>query len=242
MNRRLFLTTSLGLTIASVHSQYLPAKPYSIDTLLGQKKFKQYKDTIPLVKKAGKAFEKMRNAARKDGIQIEIVSGYRSYERQKAIWNRKFKANQAAGFSDQENINKIIEYSTLPGTSRHHWGTEVDLIDGSVPKKGDVLVAEKFEENSPYSVLKKWMDLNANSFGFYLPYTNNPNRKGFYYEPWHYSYAPLSIPLLDAYTKLDLNLVLKTEGLEGSPAITAEFLQGYFKNHIMGINPLLKKF
>ncbi len=68
------------------------------------------------------AFEKMKKAALLVGIDIKVVSGFRSYERQRAIWNGKYKANRQAGLSPEENIQKIIEYSTLPGTSRHHWG------------------------------------------------------------------------------------------------------------------------
>ena len=242
MNRRIFLTTSIGLFTAPLWGQSNFTKPYSTALLLGQKELKLYKASIPLAKKAGRAFEKMQNAAQKEGIEIEIVSGYRSYDRQKDIWNRKFKAYKEAGFSDTENINKIIEYSTLPGTSRHHWGTEVDIIDGAKPKKGDVLVSQKFIGEGPYAALKKWMDQHANSYGFYLPYTENPLRKGFYFEPWHYSYAPLSIPLLQAYKALDLNQVLKTEGLAGKNALTPDFLQRYYKHHILGINPVLKNF
>ena len=174
----------------------------------------------------------MYKAAKKEGILLEIVSGYRSYERQKSIWNRKYKANEAAGLSPSENIKKIIEYSTLPGTSRHHWGTDVDLIDGSKTKEGDVLVAEKFHGNGPYVRMKSWMDQNANRFGFFLPYTNDSLRPGFYYEPWHYSYAPLSIPLLQSYLKMDLNKVLITDGLEGRASLTPVFVKEYFEKNI----------
>jgi len=242
MNRRNFLFTSLGLASTPLWANTFPKNPYTIEMLLGMGELPMYKETIPLAKKAGKAFEKMQKAAKKEGVVLEIISGYRSYDRQKAIWNRKYKANKAQGLSPEQNIKKIIEYSTLPGTSRHHWGTDVDIIDGSKPKIGDVLVAEKFHNKGPYTELKKWMDQNAKKFGFYLPYTKNQNRKGFYYEPWHYSYAPLSICLLKSYTSLDLNKVLITEGLEGSTHLNAKFISTYYKENILGIADELKNF
>jgi LAS superfamily LD-carboxypeptidase LdcB len=123
MNRRNFLFTSFGLASTPFWANSLTKNPYSTEMLLGMSELPLYKETIPLAKKAGKAFEKMRKAAKKEGVVLEIVSGYRSYDRQKAIWNRKYKANETAGLSPEQNIKKIIEYSTLPGTSRHHWGT-----------------------------------------------------------------------------------------------------------------------
>ena len=70
----------------------------------------------------------------------------------------QIQANRQAGLSPEENIQKIIEYSTLPGTSRHHWGTEIDIIDGTIQSQGDVLLAEKFHEgglmNAPYLAKK----------------------------------------------------------------------------------------
>ena len=84
------------------------------------------------------------------------------------------------------------------------------------------------------------MDENANKFGFIRPYTQDPKRKGFYYEPWHYSYAPLSIPMLNAYLKLDLNRLLIPESLEGSSSVTPEFLSRYITEHVLGIAPILK--
>ena len=161
---------------------------------------------------------------------------------QKFIWNRKFYSNARKGISPKENINKIIEYSTLPGTSRHHWGTDIDIIDGKKPKEGDLLLEEKFHENGPYVRLREWMEKNANRFGFYLPYTNSPKREGFNYEPWHYSFAPLSIPMLEEYLKLDLINLLTPNDLSGKSCIDEKFLESYINQNVLGINPKLKDF
>ena len=242
MNRRLFLNTTMGFASFPIWSPFKKKEPYSKELLLGMSKLPLFSDTIPLTLEVGEAFMEMQNAALKQGIFLEIVSGYRSYERQKSIWNRKYKSNELVGLSPQKNIKKIIEYSTLPGTSRHHWGTDVDIIDGSQIREGDVLVEEKFHDQGPYVKLKKWMDQHAEKFGFYLPYTQNPKRKGFYYEPWHYSYAPLAIPMLNSYLKLDLNKELLTSGLEGSNYLNAQFLAKYKTENILGIAKILKKF
>lgn len=240
MNRRLFISTSLGLMTLPTWSQTFKADPFSREFLLGMEELSLYSNTIPLALEAGNAFEKMQLKAKKDGILLEIVSGYRSYDRQKSIWNRKFKSNQEKGLTPENNILKIIEYSTIPGTSRHHWGTDVDIIDGAKPKEGDVLVSNKFHGKGPYAELKKWMEQHAESFGFYLPYTRSIDRKGFYYEPWHYSFAPLSIPILKSYLQLDLNEVLITEGLEGRAYLSSEFMSRYLKHNILGIAAALK--
>lgn len=213
---------------------------FSQEALLGQSVPRFYSTSVPLLPEVGKAFEKMQKAARNAGIELEIVSAYRSYAQQQSIWNRKYIANAKKGLQPEENIKKIIEYSTLPGTSRHHWGTDVDLIDGSKQRNGDVLLTEKFHGDGPYVSLRKWMDKNASKFGFFRPYTQDPDRKGFYYEPWHYSYAPLAIPMLKAYLKLDLNRLLIPESLEGIHAVNPEFLSQYISEHVLGIAPNLK--
>lgn len=238
MNPKLYFLLILLFKFQPSQAQNQPS--FSEETLLGQSLPNLYSASIPLLPEAGKAFEEMQKEARKAGIELEIVSAYRSYERQQRIWNRKYTSNAKQGLSPEKNIQKIIEYSTLPGTSRHHWGTDVDLIDGSKPQNGDVLLTEKFHDQGPYAPMRKWMDENANKFGFIRPYTQDPKRKGFYYEPWHYSYAPLSIPMLNAYLKLDLNRLLIPESLEGSSSVTPEFLSHYITEHVLGIAPILK--
>ena len=152
------ITRFTYLFIALTSLTFLNQTRFKKEDLLGQGKLNFYDESIRLRPEAGKAFVAMREAALEEGIEIEIVSAYRSYERQKFIWNRKFYSNAEKGISPKENINKIIEYSTLPGTSRHHWGTDIDIIDGKKPKEGDLLLEEKFHENGPYVKLREWME------------------------------------------------------------------------------------
>jgi len=242
MNRKTFLTTSLGLLSATTWSKIIIKEKYTSSQLIGKESLKLFSHKTPLNTIAGIAFEKMQKAALKEGIELKIISAYRSYDQQKSIWNRKFLSNKKAGLVSEDNIKKIIEYSTLPGTSRHHWGTDVDLIDGSKAQEGDVLISEKFHQNGPYVILRKWMDQHAANFGFIRPYTNNSERKGFYYEPWHYSYAPIAIPMLKAYSKLNLKKTLATTNLEGSASLSEKFLKKYYTENILGIAKELKTF
>ena len=199
----------------------------------------QYK----LVKEAAVAFEKMTQAAAQDSIIIQAVSSYRSFDRQLAIWNRKFTKNETLGLTPEQNIKKITEYSTIPGTSRHHWGTDIDLIAAEPKVEGDVLLARLFENEGPYAALKKWMDEHANSFDFHLVYTKQDKRKGFQYEPWHYSYLPTSKKYLEWYLNLELKSILKDKGILGEEYFTDEFIQHYIEEYILEISPelLLKK-
>ena len=99
---------------------------------------------------------------------------------------------------------------------------------------------ENFHGDGPYVKLKEWMDINAEKFGFCRPYNNNSKRKGFKYEPWHYSYAPIAIPMLEAYNKLNLNNLLVQKDLKGYQHLNKEFLIKYKKEYILGISKCLK--
>jgi len=196
--------------------------------------------TSTMHRKTAQALTKMKTAALKDGIRIEVVSAYRSFQRQKVIYERKYRSYLSQGLSPTEAIEKVIEYSTIPGTSRHHWGTDLDLIDGNAERPKNVLDPKNYEGDGPYCALKEWLTKNAHRFGFYEVYTQDPKRKGFKYEPWHYSYAPVSVPMLRAYKKLDLETLLKNEKLAGSAYFTPEFVARYRRDHILDINPGLK--
>jgi len=229
------------ITIASACNDDNQQKAFSINQLIGKNPPKLYGTHFKLQKEAYKAFLKMQRAALKDGIKIKVVSSFRSYNHQNNIWQKKYLRYTKSGLTPQQAIAKIIEYATIPGTSRHHWATDVDIVDGAVKAPtDDVLQARFFKAGQVYAKLKKWLDKHANKYGFYLVYTDDNKRKGFKYEPWHYSYAPLSKPMLKAYLKLDLNKILDANKLLGNKYLTSIFLNNYKKSHILGINNYLK--
>ncbi len=214
---------------------------YPAEELIGKGNPSLVGEGTPLRKEVYEAFIKMKTAALQENIHIKIESGYRSFQRQKYIWESKYANYTQRGLAPEKAIQKIIEYSTIPGTSRHHWGTDMDIIDANASYKGDdTLNPENFVEGAPFYKLKKWLDHHADSFGFILVYTNEPGRKGFNYEPWHYSYAPLSIPMLRAYQEqIHLKKILREEAVLGSEHFSDAFIEKYMKEHILGINPVL---
>lgn len=185
------------------------------------------------------AYEQMRKAAAKAGIDIKVVSGHRSYNRQREIWNAKYSIFISKGLSPKNAIREIITYSTLPGTSRHHWGTEIDIIDNANTQSGDVLLTEKFYGDGPSSALRSWMNQNAVDYGFLEVYTDQPNRKGFAHEPWHYTYYSLSKAYLEILINHAISEIAKDEQLLGREFLDSEFFNSYKAEHILGINPAL---
>ncbi len=242
MKRRSFIKKS---SVSCLALSTLPAfsfaqyqeREFSIMELMGKEDIELYGDGINLRKEAHDAFLEMKKAAINDGIELKIVSSYRDFYRQEGIWERKYQSyTEEDGMEPMAAIDKIIEYSTIPGTSRHHWGTDIDIVDGYRNVKGDVLVPEKFGEGGPYEDFKKWMDENSKKFDFHLVYTDDPKRKGFKYEPWHYSYAPISIPMLTAFRSKNILALLGQEEFIGSEHFTTGFVNNYIRNNILDIN------
>ncbi len=240
MQRRSFIkkSSAAGLALATVPQIAMSQEvSYSILELMGKTDIALFGKGINLRATAHDAFVEMKKAAYEDGIDLKVVSSYRNFERQAGIWERKF-----IRYTDDDNltpmaaIDKIIEYSTIPGTSRHHWGTDIDLVDGNKTVTGDVLVPSKFGSGGPYEDFKKWMDEHANTFDFYLVYTDDAKRKGFKFEPWHYSFAPLSVPMLTQFRKKNILTLLEQEDFIGSEHFTNGFLTNYIQDNILDIN------
>ncbi len=245
MQRRSFILKSgiIGtVALAAPHIIFAQKQDteYSIQELMGQVDIELFGKNINLRKEAYDSFLKMKVAAYSDGIDLKIVSSYRNYNRQEAIWERKYlKYTEDQNLAPLKAIEKIIEYSTIPGTSRHHWGTDIDIIDGYQKTTGGLLVPKKFENGGPFENLKIWMDENANKYGFYLVYTDNKKRRGFKYEPWHYSYAPISIPMLAQFRKKNIMKLLQEQDLLGSEHFTSSFIKSYIIDNILDINSKL---
>jgi len=152
--------------------------------------------TAYLRSEAAEALERMVQAARDADIRLTVISATRSFDQQRTIWNGKFSGSRRSGgrnlareYPDStERCRAILQYSAAPGTSRHHWGTDVDFnsTDPAYWRTGSGLAA------------LHWLGHNAHEYGFFMAYP--PDREhGHRYEPWHWSYKPLARLLLRSY-------------------------------------------
>mgnify|MGYP000270447945 CR=1 FL=1 len=232
------LNALAGIGFGVMPFDNLQHKP-DVDFLTG--KHNPYLNDSGIIHKlAYRSFIKMRESALNDGINIQIVSGFRSFDRQLQIWNNKYRSYRSQGLSDDLIIKKITAYSTIPGTSRHHWGTDIDIIDRNVNVPENNLLAEaNYHGNGVFCKLNEWMQNYAQDFGFHLVYTDNYHRTGFNYEPWHYSYLPLSKTYLHHYQKIDLKDIFIDIEIEGKMFLDENCLKSYFETHLLGINPKL---
>ncbi len=115
------------------------------------------------------AWLEMKQAAAEVGVPLLLVSGFRSVRHQADIIRRKLAAGQP--------IETILAVNAAPGFSEHHTGRAIDIATpGTRP-----LTAE-FDRSPAFA----WLQENAASFGFRMPYGRG-NRFGFEYEPWHWS-------------------------------------------------------
>ncbi len=244
MKRRTFIqtTTLAGFGIATSKGWSWPLlnPTYTRDQLIGKGNPEFKGDGFKMHPEAFDSYQRMKTQAATQGIAIEMVSAYRSFQRQKEIFEGKYRRFTGQGLSPIAAIEKIIEYSTIPGTSRHHWGTDIDIIDANGrPRPESVLQERHFHGKGAFCKLKEWLDEHAEDFGFYEVYTDLPGRMGFKYEPWHFSYAPVSKPMLQEYRKLDIKQVLQEEKIAGSEHFTDDFINRYRSQNILDINPKL---
>jgi LAS superfamily LD-carboxypeptidase LdcB len=151
------------------------------------------------------------------------------------VLDEKSQLLQREGLSCSELIPAILRWSALPGASRHHWGTDFDVVDGAQVKEGMKieLIPEEFENSGPFSKLHEWLDENMGTFGFFRPYETDQG--GVSPERWHLSYAPLANEFL---SKLSEDLVRKT--LENTDIQLKEevllMLSQIFEKYILNIS------
>ncbi|QCR35355.1 M15 family metallopeptidase [Nissabacter sp. SGAir0207] len=155
---------------------------------------------------AVQAFLRLQQAAAAAGFDLQPASTFRDFDRQRAIWNGKFHGErplldhqsqplEALALDVPARCEAILRWSALPGTSRHHWGTDLDIYDPSRLPDGQRLQLEPWEylPGGYFAPLTAWLTAHMAEYGFYRPFTED--RGGVAVEPWHLSYRPLAAPL-----------------------------------------------
>lgn len=132
----------------------------------------------PVRAAAARALESMSAAAVADGVPFQLISGYRSFELQRSLFER---------YCERDGVEEAETYSARPGHSEHQTGLAVDLDDGS----GFALESEFGD-----TACGLWLREHAPRFGFILRYEQGEQPVvGYVYEPWHFRYVGTSIAL-----------------------------------------------
>lgn len=165
------------------------------------------------------AFKQMWKDASKDGITLIIISATRNRNYQAGIWNRKWNS---FGGDESDRAERILQYSSMPGTSRHHWGTDFDL---------NALENSYFESGEGKKIYD-WLSTNAHKYGFFQPYTpfGKFRDAGYREEKWHWSYYPTASRFQRAYNHIvNYDDIKGFEGSEYAPKLDV------INNYVNGI-------
>ena len=121
-----------------------------------------------LAPRAARSFLRMRATAGDEGVELQVVSAFRSAGYQLGILQRKHERGQS--------IAEILAVSAAPGYSEHHTGRALDLTTPGYPA-----LEESFEQSPAFA----WLERHARRYGFRLSYPRD-NRHAIAYEPWHW--------------------------------------------------------
>ncbi len=224
--------------IENIKMDTLPEEIVSKDILLGRFDPQSHPDFVKiptkyatqpdmfLQKEALDSFISMERAAKIDGIDLKIISATRNFARQKAIWERKWeaglakKANQLSKKEEEIALAKdILQFSSMPGSSRHHWGTDIDINN----LNDNYFLSGRGEKEY------HWLTKNAEKFGFCQPYTNDRNRTGYNEEKWHWSFILIANEYLKAYGRVTSDQI---KGFKGDQYVEALKI---IENYVYGV-------
>lgn len=199
-----------------------------------------------LQRDALEAFLAMKAAAAEEGFDLEIVSAFRDFAAQQRIWDMKFRGERPlydadgnernhAELEPAELIEAIACWSAVPGGSRHHWGSEMDVIDRAAVTDGyrvRLLPAEA-ELGGVFHRLHQWLDANMALYGFYRPYRTY--RGGVFPEPWHLSYAPVSTVAIKLLTPEVFEETVRTSSILGRD-ILLESIGAIYQRYVTNVD------
>lgn len=239
----LFILSTIEFSQGHIYKPKVPAKMIhdisDVNYLLGKYDPEDYddfvlispeytdKEKIYLRKEVYEAYINMYNAALREGIRLNLVSATRNFEYQKQLWEEKWQKlnndKSCKDLSELEKVLKIMKYSAMPGASRHHWGTDIDICD----------LNDGFYLTEKGKKIYDWLSRNADKYGFCQTYTKfgESRTTGYYEEKWHWSYQPMAMVFTRRAKEILSNYMF--EGFSGAEqAKNIDILE----NYILGIN------
>jgi len=200
---------------------------------------------------AFQAFMDMNADGARAGLDIAISSGFRDFGAQQRIWDMKYRGERPLYDDDGKVLDHvtlsaaalveaILSWSALPGASRHHWGTELDLIDRAAMPQGYrvQLVPSECAPGGIFNPLHCWLDANLARYGFFRPY--GTFRGGVRPEPWHVSFAAVAGPALDALTPGVLSEAIDASDMLGKDVVLRR-LPEIYERYVTNVDVLPMK-
>ncbi|QLB20596.1 peptidase M15 [Vespertiliibacter pulmonis] len=189
-------------------------------------------------------FLALQKQAKKAGFNLQPASTFRDFDRQKQIWNAKFNGQRKVHddhgnpidlslLDNWQKCQAILRWSAMPGASRHHWGTEIDIFDPDLLPKNQSLQLEPWEYQTGgyFQQLTNWLLINAEQFGFYFPFLERED-KDIGLEPWHLSYFPIADLYERSFSPNILQQTWENEDIAGKTTLLAH-LDTIFQHYIL---------
>jgi LAS superfamily LD-carboxypeptidase LdcB len=192
------------------------------------------------------AFLALRAAAARDGIDMLPIASWRPFEAQARNWNRKLtgaatlydcagRPRDYGALAAPDVVRAILNWTGLPGATRRHWGTDIDVFDRAAQPPGyrTRLLPDEAAPDGVYAHLHAWLDVHAARFGFFRPYRTR--RHGMCPAPWHLSYAPSAMAAL---ATLDIDMVaraVRASDLLGRELVL-DMLPAIFRDHVLDVD------
>jgi LAS superfamily LD-carboxypeptidase LdcB len=193
------------------------------------------------------SFLAMRDAASEAGIDLQAVSSHRDFDRQVLLWNRKWRGERPlygrdgrlldhAGLTEPELVDAILAWSAIPGGSRHHWGSDVDVIDAAAMPSGYQvqLLPTEYAPDGVFARLAGWLDGHMGRYGFYRPFGSDRGGAGI--EPWHLSYAPVACEAMEALSLSVLRAAIVQGDMLGKSAVL-DRLPEIYTRYVLTVDP-----
>ncbi|RTZ15472.1 D-alanyl-D-alanine carboxypeptidase family protein [Vibrio aquaticus] len=209
-----------------------------VDTFIGQKSFLIHHQVV-------QDLLALKHAADQAGFTFNIASGFRDFERQMMIWNRKMSGQTAildsnsqpldtSLLSEKEKVLAILRWSALPGGSRHHWGCDFDVFDRHALPADSTLQLEPWEYLTGHQqAFYLWLKDNLADFGFFFPYQQD--KGGVAPEPWHISHKQTAALCLEQLTLSTLQQQLESSSLIGQEVVL-DSLETIYNRYITNIS------